>query len=262
MDKLFSIRMDGGIPLLVTAIHDGHFMRENLSRYSALEEAVRLREEDPFTGIWTRISGNRIVVHRSRFEFDLNRPPEKAVYLVPSDAWGLELWKSTLPPGLIEESMALYRKFYVSVAQGISELIRKFGRILVYDLHSYNHRRNGPDGPPEDPVLNPEINLGTGTMDRAYWSPLVDRFLNELGKAEFQGRPLDIRENVKFKGGYFPRWIHENYSRSVCCLSIEVKKIYMDEWTGMPDPAALEAFGDALRRTIPGVLKVLREIDN
>lgn len=260
MEELYSMWLEGSLPLLVTAIHDGHFMRDNLSRYSVLDEAVRLREEDPFTGIWTRISGNRIVVNRSRFEFDLNRPPEKAVYRAPADAWGLELWKSSLPPDLFEESLSLYREFYETAGKAISNLVRKFGRLVVYDLHSYNYRRTGPDKPPEDPLLNPEINLGTGTMDRVYWSPVVESFLYELGKADFKGRRLDIRENVKFKGGYFPKWIHENFSRSVCCLSIEVKKIFMDEWTGTPDPEAIDAIGDALRGTIQGVLKVLPEI--
>ena len=43
--------------------------------------------------------------------------------------------------------------------------------IVVFDLHTYNHRRNGPDGPPADPAGNPQVNIGTGTMNRDRWAP-------------------------------------------------------------------------------------------
>ena len=98
---------------------------------------------------------------------------------------------------------------------------------MVYDLHSYNHRRKGLGAPPEDPGGNPEINLGTGTMDRLYWSGLIDRFISDLRHYDFTDRHLDVRENIKFKGGYFPRWIHENFDKKVCCLSIEVKNVHL-----------------------------------
>ena len=253
---------EGHGPIIATAIHHGHAVCPEVAELLALDDQTRLREEDPFTGVWTGISDNRILVHRSRFEFDLNRPPEKAVYLVPSDAWGLELWKSSLPGHLVEASRTLYRAFYDNVCEGLTALVSRFGRVVVYDLHSYNHRRKGPSEPPDDPGLNPEINLGTGTMDRDYWLPVVDSFLDAMGRAEFSGRRFDIRENVKFKGGYFPLWIHEHYPRTVCCLSIEVKKFFMDEWTGSPYPEAIKAVGDALGQTVPGVLSALGETGN
>ena len=37
---------------------------------------------------------NRIIVNRSRFEVDINRPRDKAVYITPEDAWGLHIWKN------------------------------------------------------------------------------------------------------------------------------------------------------------------------
>ena len=47
----------------------------------------------------------------------------------------------------------------------------------------------------------------------------------------FFGRKLDVKINVKFTGGYFSRWIHNNFT-DVISLSIEFKKIFMDELTG------------------------------
>src|ERR687884_306413 len=58
--------------------------------------------------------------------------------------------------------------------------IRRGQRFVVLDLHSYNHRRSGPEAPPADPAGNPEINVGTGSLDRERWGPLVDRFADDL----------------------------------------------------------------------------------
>jgi hypothetical protein len=74
------------------------------------------------------------------------------------------------------------------------------------------------------------------------------------------GRQLDVRENIKFRGGQFGRWTHENFSDSGCAISIEFKKFFMDEWTGIPDVAQLAAIRQSLQSTIPGVLAALRTI--
>ena len=257
MNEFISIKLDGTNPLLATAIHDGHLISEDLVSLFALNESDQLREEDPFTAIWTSITGNSIIAHHSRFEFDLNRPPEKAVYIMPSDAWGLEVWKTKPPASIITRSQQRYAEIYQNFHAAITELVKRYNGLVVFDLHSYNHRRHGPNAPPEDKTMNPEINLGTGTMDRTYWGSLVDRFKMELQEYDFFDRHLDVRENIKFKGGYFSRWIHENFKESVCCLSIEAKKFFMDEWTGEPDHSIINAIGEALKETVPGVLEEL-----
>ena len=257
MDEYITIKLDGNLPILATAIHNGHYLSKKLAQRFALSESDQLREEDPFTWIWTGITENRIVAHRSRFEFDLNRPPEKAVYMLPADAWGLQVWRNKPSPKMVAESLRRYAEIYQNFHVTIKELVKRFGALVVFDLHSYNHRRNGPDAPPEDTSLNPEINIGTGTMDRVYWGSLVDSFMADLQGVDFLGRHLDVRENIKFKGGYFPKWIHDNFNKSVCCLSIEVKKFFMDEWTGEPDHPMINTIGKALKSTVPGVLEEL-----
>ena len=81
-------------PLVAVAIHNGHSVRGELVDLFALTDADMLREEDPFTGNWTSVAKNRIIVNRSRFEVDINRPRDKAVYITPEDAWGLHIWKN------------------------------------------------------------------------------------------------------------------------------------------------------------------------
>lgn len=260
LKDVITIKLDGDLPIVAAAIHNGHKLSEDLINLSALDESTRLREEDPFTGLWTNITDNRIIVHRSRFEFDLNRSPEKAIYLEPSDAWGLRVWKIPLSDMAREKTMKIYNDIYQRIREGIIRLVKKFGIIVMYDLHSYNYRRGGPDAPPEDPVENPEINLGTETLNRDNWAPVIDRFMHDMRNFDFMGRQLDIRENIKFIGGYFPRWIHENFPESVCCLSIDIKKFFMDEWTNQPDHTLIMAIEDALRATIPGILDELSKL--
>ena len=197
-DKIWKMSRGKGC-LLATAIHDGHEVREEVKTLLALTEADRLREEDPFTASWTALSNNRVIGLRSRFEVDLNRPRDQAVYVTREQAWGLETWKERPPQDFFERSLAEYDEFYRSMYRFMKDLEKNCRRFVVFDLHSYNHRRNGPEAPPANPTENPEVNLGTGTMHRERWAPVVDRFLKDLRSFDFLGRNLDVRENVRFK---------------------------------------------------------------
>jgi N-formylglutamate amidohydrolase len=250
----------GNSPLVATAIHDGHDLREEVAELIALDNSERLREEDPFTGIWTSVAKTRLVAQRSRFEMDLNRPREKAVYLTPEDSWGLHVWKEKPPAKVIERSLAQYDAFYAHLRDLFSDLERRFGRFVVFDIHSYNHRRSGANSPAENPLENPEVNVGTGTMNRQLWAPIVERFMEDMRSFDFLGRKLDVRENVKFKGGNMARWTHENFPETGCVLALEFKKFWMDEWTGELDKAHIEAIQQALGSTVSGVLEELKKL--
>ncbi len=247
-------------PLVAVAIHDGHLVRDDVAKLIALGEAERLREEDPFTGVWTSIAPTRVTGVVSRFQIDLNRPRDKAVYRSPGDAWGLQVWNEVLPHEVADQSIREYDEFYSTMHALLGAMANRFERFVVYDLHSYNHRRGGPDGPHADPDENPQVNIGTGSLDRNMWGPVVDRFITDLRSFDFPGGPLDVRENVKFKGGHFSRWVHENFPTSACVLAIEFKKFFMDEWTGQPDPVLVDAITAALRSTVPGVIESLAQV--
>ena len=246
--------------LIATAVHDGHEVRPDVAEQLSLPEPDRLREEDPYTGAWTAVAQTRVVARRSRFEVDLNRPREKAVYRTPADAWGLRVWRAELGEPLISDSLEQYDAFYRHVHGVLTAAGERHGAFVVFDLHSYNHRREGPAGPPADPVTNPEVNIGTASMDRARWAPVVDRFIADLRQFDFRGRHLDVRENVKFGGGHFSRWIHKQFPDSGCALAIEFKKFFMDEWSGALNPDEHQAIVAALRSTVPGVLEEVSRI--
>ena len=99
-------------PLMATAIHAGHDIRGELLPLIALDEAERAHEEDPYTDYWVKIIPTWLVPTRSRFEVDLNRPREEAVYREPEMAWGLHLWKQQPSEAMIERSLEEYDEFY------------------------------------------------------------------------------------------------------------------------------------------------------
>ncbi len=253
----FATFRQGGSPIIAVALHDGHHVRPEVRPYLKLSEELRLREEDPFTGRWCAIADNRVIAHHSRFECDLNRPKAKAIYRTPDDAWGLDVWRHPVPEAIFERSLARYDRFYQCLFDLIESLLSRHRRVVVLDLHTYNHRRGGPDSEPQDGRQNPEINLGTGSMDRQHWAEVVERFMAELRSFDFLGRQLDVRENVRFQGGEMAKTLHTRYPTSVCVLAVEVKKFFMNEWTAELDPTRYAAVHRALHATVPGLLHVL-----
>jgi len=237
----------GDGPLVAVALHAGHAVRRDVAGTLALSARERLREEDPFTDRWTAVGDVRVVADRSRFEVDLNRPRDKAVYLTPEDAWGLRVWRR--PPGqaIVRDSLEIYDTFYAELARLLRHLERKYGWFIVLDLHSYNHRRQGPEAPPDDPDANPEVNIGTGTMDRYRWARERETLMGALRSFDFDGRRLDVRENVRFQGGHLAAWVHERFPLTGCVFATEVKKFFMDEWTGELHPKVFHQVGEALR---------------
>jgi hypothetical protein len=247
-------------PLVACAMHDGHDVRSDVAFCLALDDAQRRYEEDPYTALWTHIAPTRIIARRSRFELDLNRPRDKAVYITPADAWGLEVWNCKPAPDMVKRSLQAYDDFYAHLRHLLERLVADHGQVVVFDLHSYNHIRDGAGKVAAASDGNPEVNLGTGTMARALWSPIVDCWLSAMREFDFLGRRLDVRENVKFFGGYLPQWIHENFPNSVCTLAVEVKKFFMDEWTGELDREQHAAVGAALAHAAGAVSVELEKI--
>jgi N-formylglutamate amidohydrolase len=244
-------------PVAAFALHAGHDLRREVAELVRLTDAERLREEDPYTPDLMRSVQTRVVVNRSRFEVDLNRPRDAAVYLEPDQSWGLDVWSSRPPADVIARSLEEWDRFHAMVAELLGDMHDRHGRFVVYDVHSYNHRRAGPDGPVADASADPDVNVGTGSLDRARWAVVVDSFMTSMRTFGSPASPLDVRENIRFRGGHFSKWVHERFPDSGCVLAIEFKKTFMDEWTGHPDRARIAWLGQALASTIPGVVAEL-----
>jgi len=244
-------------PVVCTAIHHGHALAPVCRANMLLDAATRLREEDPRTGYFAQIAQNRIIARISRFQVDLNRPWERAVYRQPQDAWGLHVRKNPPTEQELAEAQALYTGFYLRTRLLLEELLRVFPRVFVFDLHSYNHMRQGPAGPPADAAGNPEVILGTSNMQDP-WRPLIDDIEHDLKAYDYFGRSLDVRQDVKFTGGQFSRWLHYTFEGRVGCVALEFKKIFMDEWSGTYDETVMRELRRALAGTLPAVRAFLR----
>ncbi len=249
----------GGDPtsrVVATAIHAGHDTRPEVTDLLAVDAVTRRREEDPYTDRIATCAEFRVLVNRSRFEVDLNRSRDEAVYRAEDDAWDLQVWREDPPAELVERSLDIYDNFYADLGAHLDRLAAT-GPFVVFDVHSYNHRRDGPDAECAPEEGNPDVNVGTGSMpDR--WRTLADSFIAALGDGDVDGRPLDVRENIRFRGRAFPQWVHERYPDTGCALALEFKKTFMDEWTGVVDDDHLAALTGAMRNTIPSVLHALK----
>ena len=91
-------------------------------------------------------------------------------------------------------------------------------------------------------------------MDRERWGHLVDHFTHDLEQQVVRGHHLDVRENVRFEGGYLCQWVHDRYEHTGCALAVELKKVFMDEWTGTPDDQHLEELTGAFAASVPLLL--------
>ena len=248
--------LDDVSPILATAIHAGHSLRPEIAERIALDEKTRLREEDPYTDLLTGVVPFRVVVNRSRFEIDLNRPRGDAIYAGPDQAWGLDVWREPLDPEAVEVSLDIYDWFYQEIGQRLDALA-VLTPFVVLDIHSYNYHRDGADQAPADPAANPDVNIGTGSLDRTKWASLVDRFTRDLTNA--LPSTATVAENLRFKGGYFSQWIDERYAGRGCALALEFKKIFMDEWSGEVNLAHVGRLRAALSATVPGLLSEIQE---
>ena len=254
----FAIRGDGAKGVIATAIHAGHQVRPEIADLLELDEASRLREEDPFTDqIAAAAATTCAFVFRSRFEVDLNRKRDEAVYSAAEQSWGLTVWKRPLTADVVSRSLDTYDTFYAELGRHLDRMAKR-GPFLLLDVHSYNHRR-AVDGSPARQSENPDVNVGTGSMD-ARWHPVIDALIANLASSLVAGRSLDVRENVNFRGRELARWVHERYPGVGCAPALEFKKTFMDERTGTVDSDHVDSLGRALKAATASALTALKRV--
>ncbi len=254
LNALFEMRYTS--PIIATAIHNGHYIRPDLKDNLIISDEDRKREEDPYTNSIIRSYDNRIVVNTSRFEVELNRNRDRAIYKTPEDCWGLEVWKRQLKESEIQQSLAEYDSFYRRLDSAISETIKSFGYAIVLDVHSYNHHRLGLGQPYDSQEDNPQIILGTTNMPRTYLESIY-KIQKKFQENIYQGKKLDCRIDIKYPGGTMSRHLHREFPGKVFSLAIEFKKTFMNEWTGELYRDKMEELITALQSITPLLTKDL-----
>jgi len=238
-DNSFSIKIDSFVPYVCTAIHDGHHFRDELKIKTVLSEYERWYEEDPFTGDFIASMPITLVGHDSRFEYDLNRPPEGAVY---ETAWDKKCWRKALTKDEKKRSLTKHTNYYRVVHALTQKLEGEFGASVWYDMHSYNWRRW------ERPV--PVFNIGSEKIDQSKYVESVNAWAKELKKIELPHDENTTEINDVFKGfGYQLAYITQNFENTLV-LATEVSKIYCNEETGEPFPTVISAITDQMKTAI------------
>ena len=248
-------------PLVAVAIHSGHAISDQLSELIAISENERLRFEEPCAGEWSKVAPTRVVSMQSRFEFDLNRSRDKAVYMGPDDAWGLDVYKKPLPQEFRMKALAVYDSFYQEMHLLLKRVISKHGRVLVLDLHTCNHHKQDADKSIDEVNNIPGINVITNTLNVMYWTPLVASFISNLKSFNYLGRQLKVREDLHSPGGTFSHWVCESFPESACVLSVKVDNLPLDEELGVPVPFYADGISRALKSTIWGIYFELTRLE-
>lgn len=236
----FSVHFSDDQPFLCLAIHNGNNIREELEPYSALSAHERIFEEDPHTG--ELISGlqNRVVQHDSRYEYDLNRDPDTAIY---EEAWGQAVWCKTLPPEMKKRSLAKHRDFFEVLHTLVAQLVHKHGGCVVYDVHSYNGSRKGG-------VEAPTFNIGTYSIDMRRHRRSVEFLERSLADIEIPNEQVRVGRDEVFQGrGYVAAYLRQHF-KNVLCIPLEVKKVFCSENGGTPYPVVIEGLKAQLAQSL------------
>ncbi|MEW7292004.1 N-formylglutamate amidohydrolase [Aquimarina sp. 2304DJ70-9] len=240
-DYSFTLKIDSYAHYICGAVHDGHQFRKELWDNCLHTEYDRWYEEDPATRQMVEHHPIVIAGCDSRFEYDLNRAPDVAIY---EDAWGKELWKKSLPSEIKDRSLEKHHNFYKVVYALVSKIESKYGAAIVYDMHSYNWRR-------WDRKV-PVINLGTTNIDSSKYSTFVDSWSSTLSQIHLpHGIETTSDINNTFYGnGYFLKYITQNFKNTLV-LATEFSKIYCNELDYIMYPEVVKAIEIGLHTRLP-----------
>lgn len=230
-DYSFTIKIEDYVPHICGAVHDGHQFRKSLWENCLHSEYDRWFEEDPNTKEMVQSFPIVIAGCDSRFEYDLNRAPETAIY---EDAWGKKLWRNPLPENERKLSLEKHTNFYKVVHALVQKIEEIYGIAVVYDMHSYNWKRWDR----EVPVFN----LGTANVDNERFGEFIEDWREALSTIKLpHGIESTSLINDTFQGnGYFLKFITSNFKNTLV-LATEVKKIYCDEYAQITYPEVVRA---------------------
>ena len=240
LDYSFTIKVEDYVPYVCAAIHDGHQFRKELWDSCLHTDYERWYEEDPETK--TMIAQQPIVLAGcdSRFEYDLNRAPEDAIF---ETAWGKQLWRKPLSLPMKTKSLEKHANFYKVVHALVDTLETKFGCCTVYDMHSYNWKRWDREVP--------TWNLGTSNIDQLRYGHVIEDWRLRLSKIKFPyGIKSTSKVNDTFQGnGYFLKYITKHFKNTLV-LATEIAKVYCDEYERVMFPEIVHLVAEHLKTEI------------
>jgi len=240
-DYSLTVKIESYTHFVCAAVHDGHQFRKELWDNCLHTAYERWYEDDPATK--TMIDTQPIVIAGldSRFEYDLNRAPEVAIY---EDAWGKELWKEPLSEEMKSLSLSKHEAFYRVVNVLMNKLQDIHTHCIVYDMHSYNWKRWSREVP--------TWNLGTQNVDQDRFGEQIELWRNSLSEIQLaNGISSKAAVNNTFYGnGYFLKFITSRFKNTLV-LATEIAKIYCDEHEQILYPEVIDSIRQELSHRIP-----------
>ncbi len=237
-EDAFFVKIQEYVPYVCTAIHAGTRFRKELEDICLLSAEERFYEEDPHTEQFIQSLPITLVGNDSRYEYDLNRSPEHAIY---DEAWGKQVWKRPLTEEEKAVSLQKHANFYAVVRALVKKLEKDFGASVIYDIHSYNYKRH------KTTYL---FNIGIENIDVRRYNSQLSFWKRELLKIKVRRLQSDVSVNHIFFGrGYLLKLVQEEFNESLV-LATEVKKIFMDEDTGVAFPLVIQSIAKGLKSAI------------
>ncbi len=239
-DYSFTIKIDDYVHYVCGAVHNGHQFRRELWDNCMHTAYDRWYEEDPATKEMVQTHPIVIAGCDSRFEYDLNREPERAIY---EDAWGKKLWHQPLTNVEITKSLDKHYAFYRVVDALISKIESKFSVCIVYDMHSYNWQRWDREVP--------TWNLGTTNIDQQRFQEDIESWRAILEETPLpNGIKSTSKINNTFYGnGYFLKHITNKFNNTLV-LATEIAKVYCDELNQIMYPEVVDAVESYLKTVL------------
>ncbi len=239
IDGAFTVKINKYVPFICTAIHAGSNLRPELLNKIALNEYQRWYEEDPNTDAFISSMPITVIVHDSRYEYDLNRNANNCIY---DEAWGNNVWERKLNPKEIQKSKEKHANYYKVIHALVAKIEQLFDACLVYDIHSYNYLRWEREVP--------MFNIGTERINNQKYVKYISHWFDELRKIKVEDIPNTTGINDVFFGrGYNLEYITKNFPNTLV-FATEIKKIYCDEKTGDSFPKIIRSLQQSFKEAI------------
>ncbi|MFH1263472.1 MAG: N-formylglutamate amidohydrolase [Pseudomonadota bacterium] len=219
-------------PLIGLAVHAGSRIREELQSKMGIEAEERKYDEDTYSDYFIADFPVQLIGLDSRYEYDVDRKREQAIYLKPFQCWGRKVWQTPPTKEEMEISYQKYDEAHELIDFFVNESIMKFGKATVLDVHTYSHKR--PLYGARTSTL-PVFNVGTTKLDRKSHTKAIDQLLADLKGVQLNGAAVTVAENDVFKGdGAIISALAPKYPAALI-VPLDIKKVFMDETSGKVD---------------------------
>lgn len=271
-------------PVLVAVGHAGRLLPPGMAQQLRCDPQ-RLRQlEDPWVdrlvATVPATGATLLVTGWSRAVADVNRAPDEldpagladpdtgrwratskaraGLGVVPTEIAGEPLYRRPLASAIVRGRLDLaHAPYHRALVEQLTALRRRFGRVLLLDLHSMPETALTGVAGPIDVALGDRFGRATD----ARWLHLVDAYFRDVG--------LAVGHNHPYAGGYVVE-AHGQPALGHHALQIEIRRrLYMDEatlaphdglaWVGRLCHDLVQRLGTALRDGEAGSLAVAGE---